>query len=64
MEELEPLENQIPLKRNEVVTVNDTSLCRHEFILKGIREAQCKVCGLGVYINGPEDFERLTRHKA
>lgn len=50
---------KIPVKKHEVVVVNDTTKCQHDFILKGIREAQCQKCGLGVYINGVENFERL-----
>lgn len=40
---------------------NDTTQCEHRFILKGIREAQCLDCSLGVFIEGIQDYERITR---
>ena len=45
----------------EEKVINDTSACHHDFILRGVREAQCKKCGLGVFINGIEDYDRLKR---
>lgn len=50
---------KIRYERVELKPVNDPS-CFHNFILKGIRAAECSKCGIGVIINGIKDYERLA----
>jgi hypothetical protein len=56
----EPL-SEVKMHRHEEQMVNDTTQCPHDFILKGVRQAECRSCGLGVFINGPKDYERITK---
>ena len=62
-EEKKELKSDIQWKRHTLETVNDTSSCDHDFIMRGVRLAECRICGLGVFINGIKDYERLTSRR-
>lgn len=53
----------VKMHRHEEQVVNDTTKCPHDFILKGVRQAECRSCGLGVFINSHEDYERITKRQ-
>lgn len=62
-EKKEEKASDIQYKRLTMETVNDTSKCNHDFIMRGVRLAECRGCGLGVFINGIKDYERLTSRR-
>lgn len=45
--------------KTEPREVSNSSLCAHRFILKGMRVAECRKCGLGLFLDSVEDFKKL-----
>lgn len=53
-----------PLSRRhkvEYLTLSEPVHCKHDFVLKGVRNMECRACGFGLLISGPEEFEKIKK---
>lgn len=39
--------------------LSNSHTCKHDFSLKGMRVVECRNCGLGLFVDGVEDFIKL-----